>query len=200
MLLAKELVPTAVFADLVETLKVRLPEHQERIEDCLTNRGPALDSSTGGPAAGPPNQQAGVSSRGNESQSSGKSQGSAGPRSNGDWSVRFDPVMSELDCSDKIGNYAPIKVLGRGGMGVVFLAEQTQPIERQVALKIIKPGLDSRKVIARFELERNALAMMNHKNIAKVLDGGITDQGSPYFVMEWVDGLPLLEFVKKRQL
>lgn len=200
LLLAKELVPTTVLADLVETLKVRLPEHQERIEDCLLNGGPGFDSSTGGSAVGRPNHEASNRSGGNESRSSGTSPDSAGRPAESDGPRRLGALFSAPDCPDKIGNYEPIRILGRGGMGVVYLAQQTQPIERQVALKIIRPGLDSEKVIARFEMERNALAMMNHKNIAKVLDAGLTEAGSPYFVMEWVDGLPLLQYVKERQL
>lgn len=99
-----------------------------------------------------------------------------------------------------IGKYTPISILGQGGMGVVYLAIQAQPIERQVALKVIKSGRDSKDVIARFETERQALALMNHKNIAKVFDGGITEDGSPYFVMELVDGLPLNEFCCQHDL
>ena len=86
---------------------------------------------------------------------------------------------------------APYKLLeeiGEGGMGVVFMAEQTRPVRRRVALKVIKPGMDSRQVIARFEAERQALALMDHPNIARVLDAGATDSGRPYFVMELVAG------------
>src|SRR5437016_4854661 len=83
-----------------------------------------------------------------------------------------------------IGPYKLLQQLGEGGMGTVFLAEQTQPVQRKVALKIIKPGMDSRQVIARFEAERQALALMDHPNIAKVLDAGTTDAGRPFFVME----------------
>ena len=82
-------------------------------------------------------------------------------------------------------------------MGVVFMAEQTEPIQRTVALKIIKPGMDTRQVIARFEAERQALAMMDHPNIAKVLDAGTTDTGRPYFVMELVKGVPITEVLRR---
>src|SRR5262245_50558750 len=83
-----------------------------------------------------------------------------------------------------IGPYKLLEVIGEGGMGVVYMAEQTQPVRRKVALKIIKPGMDSRQVIARFEAERQALAIMDHPHIAKVLDGGTTPSGRPYFVMD----------------
>ena len=85
-------------------------------------------------------------------------------------------------------------------MGVVFMAEQTQPIQRTVALKIIKPGMDTRQVIARFEAERQALALMDHPNIARVLDAGTTDTGRPYFVMELVKGVPITQYCDQQHL
>src|SRR5262245_38438215 len=85
-----------------------------------------------------------------------------------------------------IGPYKLLQQIGEGGMGIVFMAEQTEPIERTVALKIIKPGMDTRQVVGRFEAERQALAMMDHPNIAKVLDAGTTESGKPYFVMDLV--------------
>src|SRR5262249_28071535 len=93
----------------------------------------------------------------------------------------------------KIGPYKLLQKLGEGGFGVVFVAEQTEPVRRKVALKILKPGMDSRQVIARFEQERQALAIMDHPNIAKVFDGGATPSGRPYFVMELVKGVPITE-------
>jgi serine/threonine protein kinase len=90
-----------------------------------------------------------------------------------------------------IGPYVLLEQLGEGGMGVVFLAQQERPVRRQVALKVIKAGMDTRQVVARFEAERQALAMMDHPNIAKVLDAGATDSGRPYFVMERVAGVPI---------
>jgi serine/threonine protein kinase len=93
-----------------------------------------------------------------------------------------------------IGPYQLLEQIGEGGMGLVFAAEQQQPIRRKVALKVLKPGMDTRQVIARFEAERQALALMNHPNIAKVLDAGQTSSGRPYFVMELVKGLPITEF------
>ena len=93
-----------------------------------------------------------------------------------------------------IGPYRLLEQIGEGGFGVVYMAEQTQPVRRKVALKIIKPGMDTRRVIARFEAERQALALMDHPNIAKVLDGGLTDSGRPYFVMEYVKGVPITDY------
>ncbi len=92
-----------------------------------------------------------------------------------------------------IGPYKLLQQIGEGGMGTVFLAEQTQPVQRKVALKLIKSGMDSRQVIARFEAERQALALMDHPNIAKVLDAGTTASGRPYFVMELVKGVPITQ-------
>ncbi len=85
----------------------------------------------------------------------------------------------------QIGPYQLIEEIGEGGMGVVYLAAQKDPVRRKVALKIIKPGMDTREVIARFAAEEQALAIMDHPNIAKVHDAGTTDSGRPYFVMEW---------------
>src|SRR5207244_1709120 len=100
----------------------------------------------------------------------------------------------------QIGPYRLLKKLGAGGMGAVYLAEQEQPVRRKVALKVIKPGLDKEQVIARFEAERQALALMNHPNIAKVFDGGATTDGWPYFVMELVDGLPMNQYCDEKSL
>src|SRR5262249_55195433 len=93
-----------------------------------------------------------------------------------------------------IGPYKLLEQIGEGGMGLVFVAEQQYPVKRRVALKDIKPGMDSRQVIARFEAERQALAMMDHANIAKVHDGGTTPEGRPYFVMELVKGTPITDY------
>jgi len=88
-----------------------------------------------------------------------------------------------------IGPYKLLQQVGEGGMGVVYMAEQTEPVQRRVALKIIKPGMDTRQVIARFEADRQAVAMMDHPGIAKVFDAGATESGRPYFVMELVNGV-----------
>jgi tetratricopeptide (TPR) repeat protein/tRNA A-37 threonylcarbamoyl transferase component Bud32 len=99
-----------------------------------------------------------------------------------------------------IGPYKLLEQIGEGGMGLVFVAEQERPVKRRVALKIIKPGMDSRQVVARFEAERQALALMDHPNIAKVIDAGTTDAGRPYFVMELVQGIPITEYCDQARL
>src|SRR5437868_5697915 len=99
-----------------------------------------------------------------------------------------------------IGPYTLLQQIGEGGMGTVFMAEQTEPVRRKVALKVIKAGMDSRQVIARFEAERQALAMMDHVNIARVLDAGATDSGLPYFVMELVHGVPITKYCDDNHL
>src|SRR5215468_2304324 len=99
-----------------------------------------------------------------------------------------------------IGPYKLKEQIGEGGMGLVFVAEQQEPVRRKVALKIIKPGMDSKQVIARFEAERQALAVMDHQNIAKVFDAGTTESGRPYFVMELVHGVPITEYCDANKL
>ncbi|MFI5458071.1 MAG: tetratricopeptide repeat protein [Isosphaerales bacterium] len=99
-----------------------------------------------------------------------------------------------------IGPYKLLQPIGEGGMGTVYMAEQTAPVRRLVALKVIKAGMDSRQVLARFGAERQALALMDHPNIAKVLDAGTTDDGRPYFVMELVKGVPITRFCDERRL
>ncbi len=98
------------------------------------------------------------------------------------------------------GRYTLLEVLGEGGMGTVYRAGQTQPVKRQVALKLIKVGMDSRAVLARFDAERQALALMDHPNIARVYDGGTTDAGQPFFVMELVSGEPITEYCDRLRL
>jgi serine/threonine protein kinase len=98
------------------------------------------------------------------------------------------------------GRYKLLEQIGEGGMGTVWVAEQTQPVRRKVALKLIKSGMDSKTVLARFEAERQALALMDHPNIAKVLDGGTTESGRPYFVMEYVKGIPLTKYCDDARL
>ena len=99
-----------------------------------------------------------------------------------------------------IGRYKLLEKIGEGGMAVVYMAEQQEPIRRKVALKIIKLGMDTRQVIARFEAERQALALMDHPSIAKVLDAGATETGRPYFVMELVTGVSITEYCDKNSL
>ncbi|MDG2031426.1 MAG: protein kinase, partial [Phycisphaerales bacterium] len=100
----------------------------------------------------------------------------------------------------QIGRFRILKMIGEGGFGEVWLAEQTEPVRRRVAIKIIKRGMDSAQVVARFEAERQALAMMEHPNIARVYDGGETDEGRLYFVMELVKGMPITEYCERRKL
>ncbi len=100
----------------------------------------------------------------------------------------------------QIGPYKLLQQIGEGGMGVVWLAEQHEPVRRKAALKVIKPGMDTRQVIARFDAERQALSLMDHPNIAKVLDAGTTDYGRPYFVMELVKGQPITKYCDEHQL
>jgi len=107
---------------------------------------------------------------------------------------------SASESPETIGNYRIIQKLGEGGMGEVYEAEQTEPIRRRIALKIIKWGMDTKQVVARFESERQALALMNHPNIAKVFDAGATEQGRPFFVMECVKGVPITEYCDKHKL
>ena len=116
------------------------------------------------------------------------------------WLSALEPEEAETEVPESIGSYRILKLLGEGGMGLVYLAEQEQPVRRQVAVKIIKLGMDTNQVIARFESERQALAMMNHPHIAKVLDAGSTQQGRPYFVMEYVEGIPITEYCDKQCL
>jgi serine/threonine protein kinase/Flp pilus assembly protein TadD len=117
---------------------------------------------------------------------------------------RPGPTVDEPPAAEQpgvsVGPYKLLQQIGEGGMGVVYMAEQEQPVRRRLALKIIKPGMDSRQVVARFEAERQALAMMDHQNIARVLDAGTTESGRPYFVMELVKGIPITKFCDEQHL
>ena len=114
------------------------------------------------------------------------------------------PTVGEVSVKERpgsvVGRYKLLEKIGEGGMGVVYMAEQIEPVTRRVALKIIKLGMDTKQVVARFEAERQALAMMDHPNIARVLDGGATETGRPYFVLELVPGIPITEFCIKNKL
>ncbi len=101
---------------------------------------------------------------------------------------------------DRIGRYKLLQQIGEGGCGVVYMAEQEEPVRRRVALKVIKLGMDTKQVIARFEAERQALALMDHPNIAKVLDAGATETGRPYFVMELVRGIKITDYCDQNDL
>jgi tetratricopeptide (TPR) repeat protein len=116
-----------------------------------------------------------------------------------------DPPPEAAPCSEllpgtMVGPYKLLQEIGEGGMGTVWMAQQTEPVKRLVALKVIKPGMDSRQVIARFEAERQALALMDHPHIARVLDAGTTATGQPYFVMELVKGVPLTRYCDEQRL
>src|SRR6266571_4828372 len=115
--------------------------------------------------------------------------------------IKLPPAEFESEpLGTMIGRYKLLEKIGEGGFGVVYMAEQQEPVQRKVALKIIKPGMDTREVIARFEVERQALALMDHPNIARVLDGGATQAGRPYFVMELVRGIPITDYCDQTKL
>jgi serine/threonine protein kinase len=131
----------------------------------------------------------------------------AAPADPGTSSVALDghltaehPAPTEARGTIVAGRYKLLECIGEGGMGTVWMAEQREPVKRLVAVKLIKPGMDSRAVLARFEAERQALALMDHPNIARVLDGGTTAAGRPYFVMELVKGVPVTEYCDERHL
>ncbi len=113
-----------------------------------------------------------------------------------------DPFLGgpPLAPPERIGPFQILHVIGEGGFAMVYLAQQEEPLRRQVALKVLKPGLDTRATLARFETERQALAVMNHVGIARIYDAGATEQGRPYFVLEFVDGEPITEYCDRREL
>ncbi len=123
--------------------------------------------------------------------------------SNGDGATvlasRFETPYTEVE-GERVGNFILRQQIGEGGFGMVWMAEQMEPVKRMVALKVVKAGMDTKQVLARFEAERQALAMMNHPNIAKVLEAGATSSGRPYFTMELVKGVPITDFCDQRQL
>ena len=137
-----------------------------------------------------------------DSQVGGDSSFQLKPDETSDFSVSEKKSDAESDQSagDWVGPYKLLQQIGEGGMGTVWMAEQTKPVQRRVALKLIKAGLAGKQVIARFEAERQAVAMMNHENIAKVLDVGEVEDGSPYFVMELVQGVPITAYCDKNRL
>ena len=123
--------------------------------------------------------------------------------SNGDGATvlasRFETPYTEVE-GERVGNFILRQQIGEGGFGMVWMAEQMEPVKRMVALKVVKAGMDTKQVLARFEAERQALAMMNHPNIAKVLEAGATSSGRPFFTMELVKGIPITDFCDQRQL
>ena len=130
--------------------------------------------------------------------------GAGGERAAGPTLSTGGLTPAELDVDgdgpERIGPYSILRRIGEGGFGTVFEAEQTEPVARRVALKIIKLGMDSPQVVARFEQERQALALMEHPNIARVLDAGTTESGRPYFVMDLVDGVPVTDYCDEHRL
>jgi serine/threonine protein kinase/tetratricopeptide (TPR) repeat protein len=122
------------------------------------------------------------------------------PAATGPAATTSQPVAAERPGAVLAGRYKLLEPIGEGGMGEVWMAQQTEPVRRLVAVKLIKPGLDSKQVLARFEAERQALALMDHPNIAKVLDGGAAPDGRPFFVMELVRGVPITRFCDEHRL
>ena len=108
------------------------------------------------------------------------------------------PTAAAVD--DDFGRYRILRPLGEGGMGTVYLAEQREPIRRRVALKVVKLGMDTAQVLARFNNERQALAMMDHPNIAQIFDAGATRKGRPYFVMEYIEGAPITQYCDRKRM
>src|SRR5260370_26826166 len=102
--------------------------------------------------------------------------------------------------NDDFGRYQIVRPIGEGGMGTVYLAEQREPIPRFVALKVVKLGMDTSQVLARFANERQALAMMDHPNIARIFDAGATEKGRPYFVMEYIEGAPITQYCDRKRM
>jgi eukaryotic-like serine/threonine-protein kinase len=117
-----------------------------------------------------------------------------------DGSVHTQADAPQIDGAREIGPYKLLSVLGDGGMGVVYLAEQAAPVRRRVAIKVLKLGMDSEQLVARFEVERQALAVMDHPNIARVMDAGVTPRGRPYFAMEYVRGTPITNYADTHRL
>src|SRR5213078_3548722 len=119
--------------------------------------------------------------------------------------VAFNPTVEHVSHAQHpgdliAGRYKLLEQIGVGGMGAVWMAEQKEPVKRKVAIKLVKAGMDSPQVLARFEAERQALALMDHPNIAKVFDGGMTETGRPYFVMELVRGIKITDYCDENQL
>src|SRR5262249_1078444 len=114
--------------------------------------------------------------------------------------TKSEPTPSSESPGTVIGHYKLLEKIGEGGFGAVYVAEQRQPVKRRVALKIIKLGMDTKQVVARFEAERQALALMDHPSIAKVLDAGSTEAGRPYFIMELVRGIKITEYCDQHSL
>jgi eukaryotic-like serine/threonine-protein kinase len=113
---------------------------------------------------------------------------------------RTQTIDTAATDDDDFGRYHILRTVGEGGMGTVYLAEQREPIHRCVALKVIKLGMDTRQVLARFANERQALAIMDHPNIARIFDAGATPKGRPYFVMEYIEGAPITQYCDRKRM
>ncbi|MCC7013023.1 MAG: tetratricopeptide repeat protein [Planctomycetes bacterium] len=124
----------------------------------------------------------------------------ASPTRGGGVGAGVSPSLPKEQAGAQIDRYRLLEQIGEGGMGTIWMAEQREPVKRRVALKVIKLGMDTKQVIARFEAERQALAMMDHPNIAKVLDAGATETGRPYFVMEYIKGIPILQYCDQEKV
>src|SRR6476619_2166764 len=127
-------------------------------------------------------------------------QGALGSSGAGEFNTQTAGAAADLAPDEDFGRYRLIQPLGEGGMGSVYLAEQREPIRRRVALKVVKLGMDTAQVLSRFDNERQALAMMDHPNIAQIFDAGATPRGRPYFVMEYIEGAPITQYCDRRRL
>src|SRR4051794_22354611 len=117
-----------------------------------------------------------------------------------EWDTQTVETATAPADDDDFGRYRILRSLGEGGMGTVYLAEQCEPIRRQVALKVVKLGMDTAQVLSRFNNERQALAMMEHPNIARIFDAGATRRGRPYFVMEYIDGASITQYCDRKRM
>ena len=127
-------------------------------------------------------------------------QGALGSSGAGEFNTQTAGAAADLAPDEDFGRYRIVQPLGEGGMGSVYLAEQREPIRRRVALKVVKLGMDTAQVLSRFDNERQALAMMDHPNIAQIFDAGATPRGRPYFVMEYIEGAPITQYCDRRRL
>src|SRR5580698_569364 len=127
----------------------------------------------------------------------GAFESSVGSNDSGDETTYIAPTAAD---NDDFGKYHIVRAIGEGGMGTVYLAEQRDPIHRLVALKVVKVGMDTSQVLARFDNERQALAMMDHPNIARIFDAGASSKGRPYFVMEYIEGVPITLYCDRNRV
>ena len=174
--------PAEKRADILQQACSGDPELRAEVESLLEAAGSASSFLEGSPLSGAPQR---------DSDTSGPTAAGPGP---------IHAMFSDEIAGTVIGRYHLLQKIGEGGMGEVWLAEQKEPVRRRVALKLVKAGMNSREVIARFESERQALALMDHPAIAKVFDAGSTPEGAPYFVMEYVAGVPITNYCDNHRL